>query len=244
MTYESQRVLSQGRSDSDAQETPGVKTINPRRPRLPGTKARRYTSIQVGDRFGRLTAVAPTSQKMGIHKCWIFRCDCGWVGPKRSYQTRLRGGRCRRSCPFRLVDCNRRPDGWGYIDRDGYIKVLDRGRLVSEHRVVWERAHGPVPDGMQIHHKDFNPGNNDLSNLQLVTPLEHRRIHVGWSQVDGVWFKPCTRCGNTKAASEFYMNQGHCRGECKVCVLELRRIDWATNRVRILQRRKERKTHR
>jgi len=34
-----------------------------------------------------------------------------------------------------------------------------------------------TPEGMDIHHKDFNHFNNDLDNLILVTKIEHRRIH-------------------------------------------------------------------
>ncbi|MCU1197511.1 HNH endonuclease [Stenotrophomonas maltophilia] len=42
------------------------------------------------------------------------------------------------------------------------------------HRLVWEAAHGPIPEGMQIDHLDSNAGNNALSNLDLVTPQENR----------------------------------------------------------------------
>ena len=45
----------------------------------------------------------------------------------------------------------------------------------------WAKGQAEVPKGHEIHHKDFNPFNNDLSNLQLVTNSEHSAIH--W-QVD------------------------------------------------------------
>ena len=46
------------------------------------------------------------------------------------------------------------------------------------HHAVWEKAHGmPVPEGYAIHHKDFNPLNNEPENLQLVTNREHSLIH-------------------------------------------------------------------
>lgn len=41
------------------------------------------------------------------------------------------------------------------------------------HRVVWEAFNGPIPEGLQINHKDENKLNNSLSNLSLVTPSEN-----------------------------------------------------------------------
>jgi len=63
---------------------------------------------------------------------------------------------------------------------DTYVRVLkrmattDRLRTWYAHRVVWEAAHGPIPEGMQIDHLDANAGNNALSNLDLVTPRQNR----------------------------------------------------------------------
>ena len=43
------------------------------------------------------------------------------------------------------------------------------------HRVIWELAYGPIPDGMEIDHIDRNPSNNRLSNLRLVTHSENNQ---------------------------------------------------------------------
>lgn len=43
------------------------------------------------------------------------------------------------------------------------------------HRVVWEAANGPIPDGLQINHKDLNKTNNRLDNLEVVTGAENIR---------------------------------------------------------------------
>lgn len=45
------------------------------------------------------------------------------------------------------------------------------------HRYLWERAHGPVPEGCHVHHKDGDPSNNSLENLEVVTPGEHWGKH-------------------------------------------------------------------
>lgn len=47
------------------------------------------------------------------------------------------------------------------------------------HRDVWEFHHGPIPDGMHIHHIDGDTGNNDISNLECVPERDHREHH--WS---------------------------------------------------------------
>lgn len=59
----------------------------------------------------------------------------------------------------------------------GYYKTSRQhgGRLL--HRDVWEAAHGPIPAGWHVHHIDEDRGNNDLSNLQAVSPRDHKRIH-------------------------------------------------------------------
>lgn len=46
------------------------------------------------------------------------------------------------------------------------------------HRDVWEFHHGPIPDGMHIHHIDGDTANNDISNLECVPESEHRGHHA------------------------------------------------------------------
>lgn len=59
-----------------------------------------------------------------------------------------------------------------------YKKKKARGKTVSLHRLVWEQANGPIPDGYIVHHIDEDKMNNVLSNLQLVTHAEHSKIHL------------------------------------------------------------------
>lgn len=62
------------------------------------------------------------------------------------------------------------------INRDGYYECTTKDRLML-HNYVWEKHNGKIPSGFEIHHIDFNKINNDISNLQLVTPSEHGLIH-------------------------------------------------------------------
>lgn len=58
-----------------------------------------------------------------------------------------------------------------YWDKNEKLKYPYR------YRWVWEQAHGPIPDGMQVHHINGDASDDRLSNLQLVTNSEHQAIH-------------------------------------------------------------------
>lgn len=58
-------------------------------------------------------------------------------------------------------------------------KVVRNGKRMTVylHRRVWELAHGPIPPGFSIHHKDHNRANNRLENLMLISTREHNAHH-------------------------------------------------------------------
>ena len=60
--------------------------------------------------------------------------------------------------------------------QDGYYK--HQGLRLFMHRYVWEYYNGPIADGYEVHHKDFNKANNDIDNLQLLSVAEHRKLHA------------------------------------------------------------------
>lgn len=60
-----------------------------------------------------------------------------------------------------------------------YFKANVNGKPVYLHRQVWEDQYGKIPDGYQIHHKDGDTANNDISNLELLENSEHQRLHGG-----------------------------------------------------------------
>ena len=63
-------------------------------------------------------------------------------------------------------------NGYYYITstKEGNFKKL-------LHRLIFEDFYGPIPDGCNIHHKDGNPLNNCIMNLQLLTKSQHHKLH-------------------------------------------------------------------
>jgi len=69
---------------------------------------------------------------------------------------------------------------------NGYIEIYfpehpysDKRGYVYEHRLVMEEhiKRYLLPEEI-VHHKDLNKTNNDISNLQIVSNSEHRKIHA------------------------------------------------------------------
>ncbi len=74
-----------------------------------------------------------------------------------------------------------REQGTGTVDKHGYIVIAKRedGVRVNQylHRIVWEAAYGGIPKGFDVHHIDEDKLNNSLSNLTLMSHVEHCRMH-------------------------------------------------------------------
>lgn len=60
-------------------------------------------------------------------------------------------------------------------DKNGNYRNI--GKLLYVHRLVWQMFVGEIPKGMTIDHIDSNPGNNTITNLQLLTPRENTIRH-------------------------------------------------------------------
>ena len=102
---------------------------------------------------------------------------------------------------------------------EGYY-VRSSSRL---HREVWKYHHGPIPAGRVIHHADGNPGNNELSNLRLMTNSEHLRHHNGSAGYDPQAGPPtwalmameCSNCGAPFMGSRQKNRRRLCSTACR-----------------------------
>lgn len=77
------------------------------------------------------------------------------------------------------VPLNKKPIGYERKDkRDGHtlIKVSNKGkwheRWKHKHRIVYEEAHGVIPEGHRIMAMDGNLSNINLENLKMITDAE------------------------------------------------------------------------
>lgn len=68
--------------------------------------------------------------------------------------------------------------------KNGYqfVKVLEtktnRKYRMPFHRYVWEECTGEkIPFRYEIHHKDGNKLNNNISNLEMLSRAAHRKLH-------------------------------------------------------------------
>lgn len=72
-----------------------------------------------------------------------------------------------------------KPVGTERVTSDGYtlVKVSDEGtpaeRWKKKHILLWEREHGPVPEGMTIGFKNQDKSDIRLENLMCITKQEH-----------------------------------------------------------------------
>lgn len=61
-----------------------------------------------------------------------------------------------------------------------YFSHSESGTTRLLHRDIWSHHNGPIPPGHHIHHIDFDPLNNDPSNLECLSVSEHVKKH--WTE--------------------------------------------------------------
>ena len=113
--------------------------------------------------------------------------------------------------------CNRNGAiSFGSAHASGYFRARMDGEDLRIHRVVAHAFLGPAPssDAWQVHHKDGNPGNNHVTNLEYVTCSQNQLLsHASGTRRCGgrmrskpveyraVGSKEWTRCSSQKIAA-------------------------------------------
>lgn len=134
----------------------------------------------------------------GSHKIvWHACVDCGlgrWVALRRGKPGSSRCYACSRNYPGRIKAIRRGADHWnwkggrsitakGYIERwldpqSAFHPMADKDGYVYEHRlVVAEHLGRCLTAEEEVHHRDGNKHNNELSNLQLLSKSDHSAMH-------------------------------------------------------------------
>lgn len=64
-----------------------------------------------------------------------------------------------------------------FLTANGYARTpTSEGRRLA-HRAAWEKAHGPIPAGKQIHHVCGNRACINVDHLEVLEPAEHNGRH-------------------------------------------------------------------
>jgi hypothetical protein len=72
-----------------------------------------------------------------------------------------------------------KPNGYGQAHRSRpEARALGLPTAVYAHRLAWERNHGPIPGGFDVHHRCGNRACVNPDHLELLTRLEHHREHA------------------------------------------------------------------
>ena len=107
----------------------------------------------------------------------------------------------------------------------GYVKVWHPSHPTAhadgytlEHRRVWYDAHGAIPSGHHVHHKNGDKADNHIENLELLRAGTHARHHIKeagsvenqWGTYPVIYEEP-PRCSDTGCSGVvLYKTEGWC----------------------------------
>lgn len=84
------------------------------------------------------------------------------------------------------------------------IKIDDFVLRESIHRLVYSHFIGDIEDGMTIHHLDFDPANNHITNLSKCT--QRKNLHLSHKNKSKTSGTPCVYFESKKFVGRFYVN--------------------------------------
>lgn len=77
------------------------------------------------------------------------------------------------------IDYYKKPKYTATYNGDKYLALVvsrhQKTKRISVHRLIYETFNGKIPHGLHVDHIDGNTHNNNIKNLQLLTPEENTR---------------------------------------------------------------------
>lgn len=144
--------------------------------------------------------------------------DCGKVARITVHQLRKKKSDIYRCEKCRSVD--RTPDVYGYW----LVNVPGRGQI-KEHRYIMEQYLGRKLDPSElVHHRNGNKKDNRIENLEIVTRIEHIRLHPPRPHLAYDYVRPelsqkqCRYCGDMFSQDQHeYASWYKRRASCGKC---------------------------
>lgn len=148
--------------------------------------------------LGDIAKACEVTDSRDHHKVIWHACeDCGaerWVLLRRGEPQSARCFGCSRDYPGRIPTVRRGPDHWhwqggrsattkGYVEvwldpEDPLFAMAGKDGYVYEHRLVVARHLGRcLATDEEVHHRNGDKHDNDLSNLELLSKGEHAARH-------------------------------------------------------------------
>ena len=87
----------------------------------------------------------------------------------------------------------------GARSKAGYGQVRIRRKLHYVHRLIWESAEGPIPEGMVVCHSCDNPACFRVSHLFIGT---HKENMADMAAKGRAAYVPGEKCGKSKLTTE------------------------------------------
>lgn len=104
----------------------------------------------------------------------------------------------------------------GNLGANGYGRISVHGKRMKAHRYAWERANGPIPEGMMIDHICWNRACVNVEHLRLATHAQNaENLKAGragsksglrgvyWSAREGKWYASAVVRGRTHYGGYF-----------------------------------------
>ena len=131
------------------------------------------------------------------------------------------------------------------MNTDYKVICLPGRKHAYEHRVLWEKHFGQIPEGHHVHHKNGDKRDNRLENLELLSSFEHHSHHFaeqGATQehkdraakiLSGAWAKmPMLKLRCVVCDSDFEKRQHITKGAAKYCSPKCRSKDYYENQTK------------